>query len=396
MRRADREAHAAGIVHRDVKPDNVFLHRTRSGEVIKVLDFGIAKLLEGAPDKDAPMVTGGGAFVGTPTYMWHQSGCARPYDGRSDDVYSVGVMLYQMLCGRPPFESPAQSYLGDRAWPLEPAAAGAAGETAVDSRVGIPGSHAHLGKIRRIGRPRVSCSLILCGWSASRWGRSKRRARPSPSQPAVALPTARPEQRFRRSDGRQLAARPAGHLAGSTATPFRNELSHPSGESSDSNLGIGSRINRATSENAIIAGGDRPARSTKTSGTGEMPRIEVKEDPSAHSLPTAVTIEFDISPSPGSCGAGSGPRRLKITKIAAAGPWAVQPVDRRPGPFLGVHPTCWVGGGCCCAGRAHGRAEQQRLPSGESDRSGDFFFAARVGLEDELFAAVAAEAERPP
>ena len=104
------EAHAAGIVHRDVKPDNVFLHRTRSGEVIKVLDFGIAKLLEGSTDRDAPMVTGGGAFVGTPTYMAPERLRQGSYDGRSD-VYSVGVMLYQMLTGRPPFESPSQSYL---------------------------------------------------------------------------------------------------------------------------------------------------------------------------------------------------------------------------------------------------------------------------------------------
>ena len=102
------EAHAAGIVHRDIKPENVFLHRTRSGEVIKVLDFGIAKLV--GEGEGIPAVTGAGGFIGTPTYMAPERLRQGSYDGRSD-VYSVGVMLYQMLSGRPPFESPSQSYL---------------------------------------------------------------------------------------------------------------------------------------------------------------------------------------------------------------------------------------------------------------------------------------------
>ena len=104
------EAHAIGLIHRDIKPENVFLHRARYGEVIKVLDFGIAKLLGTDSDLDRPAMTGGGGIVGTPVYMAPERLRHGPYDGHSD-VYSVGVMLYQMLCGRTPFPSDAKSFL---------------------------------------------------------------------------------------------------------------------------------------------------------------------------------------------------------------------------------------------------------------------------------------------
>jgi serine/threonine protein kinase len=94
------EAHAAGIIHRDIKPANVFLHHGRSGEVVKVLDFGIAKLL----DDGGAELTVEGSLVGTPAYMAPERLSSAPYDGRSD-VYSVGIMLYEMLCGQPPFKS---------------------------------------------------------------------------------------------------------------------------------------------------------------------------------------------------------------------------------------------------------------------------------------------------
>ena len=104
------EAHAIGLIHRDIKPENVFLHKARYGEVIKVLDFGIAKLLGTDSDLDRPAMTGGGGIVGTPVYMAPERLRHGPYDGRSD-VYSVGVMLYQMLCGRTPFPADTKSFL---------------------------------------------------------------------------------------------------------------------------------------------------------------------------------------------------------------------------------------------------------------------------------------------
>ena len=90
------EAHAAGIVHRDVKPGNVFLQRSPQGETVKVLDFGIAKMAD--EDARAGNLTVDGALLGTPAYMAPERFRGEVIDGASD-VYSVGVMLYQMLWG---------------------------------------------------------------------------------------------------------------------------------------------------------------------------------------------------------------------------------------------------------------------------------------------------------
>jgi ligand-binding sensor domain-containing protein len=96
------EAHRLGIVHRDIKPDNIFLHQTKEGEVVKVVDFGIAKLM-GETTGDIQKLTVTGGIIGTVTYMAPERLSRRPYDG-SSDVYSLGVMMYQMLCGHVPFD----------------------------------------------------------------------------------------------------------------------------------------------------------------------------------------------------------------------------------------------------------------------------------------------------
>ena len=96
-------AHAAGIVHRDLKPDNVFLvpdDDVAGGERIKLLDFGIAKL---ATDPDSPARTQTGAIMGTPYYMSpEQCRGAGKVDHRAD-LYSLGCILFEMVCGRVPF-----------------------------------------------------------------------------------------------------------------------------------------------------------------------------------------------------------------------------------------------------------------------------------------------------
>jgi hypothetical protein len=98
------EAHAAGIVHRDIKPSNVFLHQGKGEEMVKVIDFGIAKLTDESAGDDARTVTIAGHLVGTPEYMAPERVSGEPYDGRAD-VYAVGVMLYEMLTGQLPFQS---------------------------------------------------------------------------------------------------------------------------------------------------------------------------------------------------------------------------------------------------------------------------------------------------
>jgi serine/threonine-protein kinase len=101
------EAHGLGILHRDLKPENILVQQLRThGELAVVLDFGIAKLMED-PDSGKPAnpkLTTAGMVCGTPEYMSPEQARGRTLDARSD-LYAVGVILYQMLTGRPPFES---------------------------------------------------------------------------------------------------------------------------------------------------------------------------------------------------------------------------------------------------------------------------------------------------
>ena len=93
-------AHQQGIVHRDIKPDNIFICRGPGDpEVARVLDFGIAKLVG---DTGAPAITQAGLTVGTPEYLSPEQAAAEALDGRSD-LYSLSVVLYEMLTGRTPF-----------------------------------------------------------------------------------------------------------------------------------------------------------------------------------------------------------------------------------------------------------------------------------------------------
>src|SRR6185436_5830543 len=96
------EAHRAGIVHRDVKPANIFLHRAGERTVPKVLDFGIARVLGEAAQRHH--LTLDGWIVGTPAYMAPERFESGACDGKAD-VYGLGVTLFQMLCGRLPFEA---------------------------------------------------------------------------------------------------------------------------------------------------------------------------------------------------------------------------------------------------------------------------------------------------
>ena len=104
------EVHSLGIIHRDIKPSNIFLHRAEGREVVKVVDFGIAKLMSQADDSTLNSLTATGSLVGTPLYMSPERLTNKRYDGRAD-VYSLGVMLYEMLCGCLPFRSRDQDMM---------------------------------------------------------------------------------------------------------------------------------------------------------------------------------------------------------------------------------------------------------------------------------------------
>lgn len=104
------QAHAAGIVHRDIKPSNVFLHGSNGDQLVKVIDFGIAKLTDASEVPGAETNTMSGTFLGTPAYMAPERVFDLPYDGRAD-VYAVGVMIYEMVSGRLPFETTSGGHL---------------------------------------------------------------------------------------------------------------------------------------------------------------------------------------------------------------------------------------------------------------------------------------------
>ncbi len=95
------EAHAIGIIHRDIKPSNFFVTQRPDGSsLLKILDFGISKT-----PADLSELTGTQTVIGTPTYMApEQMKTARGTDPRSD-IWSMGVVMYQLLAGRPPFEA---------------------------------------------------------------------------------------------------------------------------------------------------------------------------------------------------------------------------------------------------------------------------------------------------
>ena len=100
-------AHSKGIVHRDLKPDNLFLvpdEMVANGERVKVLDFGIAKLRDDM--RGSSMKTRTGAIMGTASYMSPEQcqGLIEKLDHRTD-IYALGIILYEMLCGSPPFVS---------------------------------------------------------------------------------------------------------------------------------------------------------------------------------------------------------------------------------------------------------------------------------------------------
>jgi serine/threonine protein kinase len=101
------EAHRLGIVHRDLKPSNILLGKRG----VCVLDFGVAKVLaSSAESTHTHASTGSGQIVGTPRYMSPEQ-CLGQRVGARSDLYSLGILLYEMLAGRPPFVDPLQSAL---------------------------------------------------------------------------------------------------------------------------------------------------------------------------------------------------------------------------------------------------------------------------------------------
>lgn len=93
--------HATGVVHRDLKPDNILLDEGPAGDRVKLVDFGLSKALDGSQD-----MTGAGEVLGTPHYMAPEQVRGDAVDARTD-IYSFGVVLYEMFTGHIPFDGDA-------------------------------------------------------------------------------------------------------------------------------------------------------------------------------------------------------------------------------------------------------------------------------------------------
>jgi len=116
-------AHRHGVVHRDLKPDNLFVTKDHHGnDLLKIVDFGIARIVDEALADG--LTTKVGAIVGTPAYMSPEQALGEDIDGRAD-LYSVGMILYEMLTGAPPFSSTdartlMKAHVAGRVPPLPP------------------------------------------------------------------------------------------------------------------------------------------------------------------------------------------------------------------------------------------------------------------------------------
>jgi serine/threonine-protein kinase len=119
-------AHRQGVVHRDIKPDNVLLLRDHA----VVVDFGIAKAIGQARDPET--MTGTGVSIGTPAYMSPEQAAGDPNVDLRADIYAVGILAYEMVAGRPPFVGTPQSMLASQITATVPPLIGARGDLSPD------------------------------------------------------------------------------------------------------------------------------------------------------------------------------------------------------------------------------------------------------------------------
>ena len=174
------EAHKLGIIHRDLKPENIIL-TDRAGETdfVKVLDFGIAARTESSDAQKEQKLTQQGMVLGTPPYMSPEQFTGKELDARSD-IYSLGVMSYEMLTGRLPFEADtpwqwATQHMTAQPIPFDAAPSSSSSVPESDA----VGDHARpvQGEGAAPGPPRGSSSRSCPVAAASRWTPRRRAAR---------------------------------------------------------------------------------------------------------------------------------------------------------------------------------------------------------------------------
>ncbi|MDJ0763210.1 MAG: HDOD domain-containing protein [Myxococcota bacterium] len=186
------EAHAHNIIHRDLKPENIMLtHRPGASDVVKVLDFGIAKIMAEEGAEHRPALTARDEIFGTPEYMAPEQIRGETLDRRTD-VYALGVILYRMVTGSLPFSGDAPmavlaKHLMESPLPIESHAAGA--EIPLEIRSLIMAS------IEKKPEDRPdSMAIISEKIKKSTISIVRKSGRPKADAPAAPAPTAKPER----------------------------------------------------------------------------------------------------------------------------------------------------------------------------------------------------------
>jgi serine/threonine-protein kinase len=187
-------AHSLGVVHRDIKPANVMLCSGERGDLVKLLDFGVAKVLDRSESTELSIaksaITVAGDVVGTPRYMSPEQGRAAPVDHRTD-LYALGVVLYELVTGRVPFDGETALQIVARHVrdaPVPPR------ELIADLHPGLEALILRLLEKEPTRRPqsstevRVELLSLMPQLAASIASATSRWLQPSPSVPSVRLP----------------------------------------------------------------------------------------------------------------------------------------------------------------------------------------------------------------
>ncbi|MDB4977542.1 MAG: serine/threonine protein kinase, partial [Myxococcaceae bacterium] len=273
-------AHDAGIVHRDLKPQNLFMARERDIVVPKVLDFGISKLMHA----ESVELTSQGAILGTPYYLSPEQAQGMEVDERTDQ-FSLGVILYECVAGRRPFEGHAPVLVITNIVTLRPTPLSKLVPSvdprfeAVVNRALQKDPNKRFADMRELGRALIECASVRTRFS---FGQEFGLAPKQPSEPT------QPSPRRSRSKPAVLAAFSAVLLSLVCLTAWSNALPGASER-------VAKPLLPRTIDQAGITGARIPPLVVPSKETAE-PRPAALPEPSAPTVPARYQFELEVQP----------------------------------------------------------------------------------------------------